>query len=152
MSSAKFAAITAILLARKGDDVRCCACHASAAPGAGPARRAAHSFRTAATRERRKAASHCGFHPQDELERLSIAAIKKGANRHDIVRAALNNYFCKLSAEFPQPCSCMEGGPAVLARHAESNGRADHHSYPACAEDLASASGDDDDRRERVVM
>jgi len=88
---------------------------------------------------------------QDELERLSIAAIKKGANRHDIVRAALNNYFCKLSAEFPQPCSCMEGGPAVLARHAD-NGRADHHSYPACAEDLASASGDDDDRRERVVM
>ena len=88
---------------------------------------------------------------QDELERLSIAAIKKGANRHDIVRAALNSYFCKLSAEFPQPCSCMEGGPAVLARHAD-NGRADHHSYPACAEDLASASGDDDDRRERVVM
>ena len=103
MSSAKFAAITAILLARKGDDVRCCACHASAAPGAGPARRAAHSFRTAATRERRKAASHCGFHPQDELERLSIAAIKKGANRHDIVRAALNNYFCKLSRNSRNP-------------------------------------------------
>jgi hypothetical protein len=132
--------------------VRCCACRASAAPGAGPARRPARSFRTAATRERRKAASHRGSITQDELERLGIAAIKKGTNRHDIVRAALNNYFRKLSAEFPHPCACMEGGLTALARHAESNGRADHPSYPACAEDLDSANGDDEDRREQVVM
>jgi hypothetical protein len=83
---------------------------------------------------------------QEELERLSIAAIKKGTNRHDIVRAALNDYFRKLSAEFPHPCACMEGGPTVSARHAESKARVAHPSYPVRAENLDSAIGDETGR------
>ncbi|MDE2073079.1 MAG: hypothetical protein KGJ81_06535 [Alphaproteobacteria bacterium] len=47
---------------------------------------------------------------QDELEKLGIAAIKKGISRHDIVRGALEEYFRKLAAELPQPCACMDGG------------------------------------------
>jgi hypothetical protein len=47
---------------------------------------------------------------QEELARLGIAAIKKGTSRHDIVRGALDDYFRKVSAEFPHPCACMEGG------------------------------------------
>lgn len=46
----------------------------------------------------------------DELERLGIAAIKKGVSRHDIVRGALDSYFRKLAAELPQTCSCMANG------------------------------------------
>lgn len=148
MSSVKFAAITASLLARKGD----------AAPSVVVRRptlvpRDDQSFPSeprqpeSGEKLRRIVVSVT----PDELERLGIAAIKKGTNRHAIVRAALNNYFRKLSAEFPHPCACMEGSPAVLARQAESKARADHTSYLACAEDLDSANGGDEDRQERVV-
>ncbi len=51
----------------------------------------------------------------EELERLNIAAIKKGVTRHDIVRGALNDYFRKLSAELLRPCACMEDGPNSFA-------------------------------------
>lgn len=54
-----------------------------------------------------------------ELERLDIAAIKKGANRHDIVRDALSDYFRKFSAELPRACACMEGGSAISITRAE---------------------------------
>jgi hypothetical protein len=73
----------------------------------------------------------------EELDRLRIAAIKKGTSRHDIVRAALNDYFRKLSAEFPHPCACIESSSAVPARLAEL--RAANSSYPARAENLDSA-------------
>ncbi len=116
MSSATFAAITASLLARKGD----------AAPSVAPPRPALvprddRPFPSEprqpdnADKLRRIVVSIT----QEELERLGIAAIKKGTSRHDIVRSALDDYFRKLSAEFPHPCACMEGGPAVPERHAE---------------------------------
>jgi hypothetical protein len=73
----------------------------------------------------------------EELDGLRIAAIKKGTSRHDIVRAALNDYFRKLSAEFPHPCACIESSSAVPARLAEL--RAANSSYPARAENLDSA-------------
>jgi hypothetical protein len=62
---------------------------------------------------------------QEELERLGIAAIKKDADRHTIVRAALDDYFRKLSAEFPRPCACMAGSPTFPSRHAEIQGEGD---------------------------
>ena len=141
MSSAKFAAITASLLARKGDAVP-----SIVAPVAAPARpalvpRGDQPFHSEpqppdnTDKLRRIAVSITA----EELERLRIAAIKKGTNRHDIVRRALEDYFRKLSAEFPYPCACMESGPAVPARPVEIKPRAAHPSYPVCAENLNSA-------------
>ena len=112
MSSVKFAAITASLLARKGD-----AAPSVVVPVMSPPRPAW------VPRDEKPSTSE----PQqpenvekprrvmisltpEELERLNIAAIKKGATRHDIVRGALNEYFRRLSAELPRPCACMEGG------------------------------------------
>jgi hypothetical protein len=128
VSSAKFAAMTASLLARKGD-----AAPSVVVPVMAPPRPAL------IPRDDRPAPPELPpfvFEPrqpdnadklrrimvsvtQEELERLGIAAIKKGTSRHDIVRGALDDYFRKLSAEFSHPCACMEGGPAVPERHAE---------------------------------
>lgn len=141
MSSAKFAAITASLLARKGD-----ATPSFVAPVAAPPRPALVPRDEApfpsqprqpgtADRLRRVVVSMT----PEEVERLAIAAIKKGTNRHDIVRRALNDYFRKVAAELPYSCACMEGGPAVPAQHAEIKSRAAHPSYPVCVENLDSA-------------
>lgn len=46
-----------------------------------------------------------------EIERLGIAAIKKGKTRHEILRAALDAYLCELAAEFPGPCHCLGASP-----------------------------------------
>ena len=154
MNSAKFAAITASLLARKGDATPSVVVPVTPVPRPALVPRDDQPIHSEPRQPENgeKLRRIVVSITQDELERLGIAAIKKGTNRHDIVRAALNNYFRKLSTEFPHPCACMEGGLTALARHAESNGRADHPSYPACAEDLDSANGDDEDRREKVVM
>lgn len=118
MSSMKFAAITATLLARKGD-----AAPSVVAPAAPPPRpalvsRHEQSFpsepRQTDNSEKLRRVMVC-ITPE-ELERLDIAAIKKGTKRHEIVRSALDDYFRKLSAEFPYPCACMEGSHDVPAR------------------------------------
>jgi hypothetical protein len=121
VNSAKFAAITASLLARKGD-----AAPSVIAPVAAPPRPTlvARDDQPLSSEPRQpdkadKLRRIVVSITQEELERLCIAAIKKGANRHDIVRGALNDYFRKLSAEFPYPCACMEGRPALPARHAD---------------------------------
>jgi hypothetical protein len=121
VNSAKFAAITASLLARKGD-----AAPSVIAPVAAPPRPTlvARDDQPLSSEPRQpdkadKLRRIVVSITQEELERLRIAAIKKGANRHDIVRGALNDYFRKLSAEFPYPCACMEGRPALPARHAD---------------------------------
>jgi hypothetical protein len=46
----------------------------------------------------------------NEIERLAIAAIKKGKTRHEIVREALDSYLARLAREFPSPCSCVLNG------------------------------------------
>jgi hypothetical protein len=118
VSSMKFAAITASLLARKGD-----AAPSIVAPVAPPPRPAlvprddesfASAPRPTDNSEKLRRVMVC-ITPQ-ELERLDIAAIKKGSKRHDIVRSALDDYFRKLSAEFPHPCPCMEGNAEAAAR------------------------------------
>lgn len=140
MSSVKFAAITASLLVRKGDAAPSVITPVTAPPRPAPIRRNGQPF----PRESRQPDNGEKLRrvmvsvTPEELERLDIAAIKKGTNRHGIVRGALNDYFHKLSADFPHPCACMEGGPAIAAPHAESNARAIHSSYPVCAENLDS--------------
>ena len=119
MSSAKFAPMTADLLARKGDAVPSVVVPVMpprrpalvprddrAAPPEPPPFPSEPRQPDNADKPRRIVISIT----QEELERLSIAAIKKGFSRHDIVRGALDDYFRKLSAEFPYPCACMEGG------------------------------------------
>ena len=140
MSPTKFAAITANLLGRKGEAVP-----SVVVPVITPARptlvaRGDQPFASEPpqpdkTEKLRRIVISI---TQEELERLCIAAIKTGSNRHDIVRDALNDYFRKLSAEFPHPCACMEGNPAAAARHAQSEARTAPRSYPACAENLDS--------------
>lgn len=121
MSSAKFAAITASLLARKGDAAPSVVVPVMAPPRPALVPRDDRPFPSKprqpdkAEKLRRIVVSIT----QEELETLGIAAIKKGTSRHDIMRGALDDYFRKLSAEFPHPCACMEGGPAVPERHSE---------------------------------
>jgi Ribbon-helix-helix protein, copG family len=141
VSSTKFAAITANLLARKGEAVPSVVVPAIAPARPALVRRGDQRFvseppQPDKTEKLRRIVISI---TQEELERLCIAAIKTGSNRHDIVRRALDDYFCKLSAEFPQPCACMEADPTAAARHARSEARAAPRSYPACAENLDSA-------------
>ncbi len=117
MSSAKFAAITASLLACKGDASPSVVVPATAPPRPAWVPRDDQPFRSQrrqpddAEKLRRIMVSMT----QEELERFDIAAIKKGTTRHDIVRNALSDYFRKLSAEFPPPLrlhgrrSCCSG-------------------------------------------
>ncbi len=92
MSSVKFAAITASLLARKGDAAPSVVVPVMPPPRPAWVRRdeqpstsEPQQFETV-EKPRRVMISLT----HEELERLDIAAIKKGATRHDIVRGALN--------------------------------------------------------------
>lgn len=122
MSSPKFASMTAELLARKGAAAPSLftpstrAVFVTQSDQAPPPFAAAHPIAPAepaplpaadnADRPRRIMI----MITHDELERLGIAAIKKGVSRHDIVRGALDSYFRKLAAELPQACNCMANG------------------------------------------
>jgi hypothetical protein len=156
VSSAKFAAITASLLARKGDAAPSVVMPVKArsrpalVPRHVPPLSSEPPHQDMAEKPRRVMVSIT----QEELERLNIAAIKKGTSRHDIVRGALNDYFRKLSAEMPHPCACIERSSAVPPRHAQSEARAVHPTYPVGVEETDSAILTDEDRREtdRDVM
>ncbi|MDE3114233.1 MAG: hypothetical protein KGL26_01410 [Pseudomonadota bacterium] len=115
MSSGKFAAMTADLLARKGAAAPSVIMPVMSAPRP-----------TLVARDEKPAMPQPPPFPQDdlperprrimvsmtqsELEKLGIAAIKTGTSRHDIVRGALDEYFRKLANELPRSCACMEGG------------------------------------------
>lgn len=120
MSSTKFAAITASLLARKGDAAPSVVAPATPPLPPRPALVARDNepfpFEPQQTDNPEKLRRVMVCITPEELERLDIAAIKKGTKRHDIVRSALADYFRKLSAELPYPCACMEGSPEVAAR------------------------------------
>ena len=119
MSAGKFQAISAILLARKGD-----AAPSVVAPAGAPLRRALLplDIRPAPCEP---APFPSGLRQSDnpdkrrrivlpiareDLERLSIVAIKKGVTRQEILRGALHDYLRKLSEELPHPCACVESG------------------------------------------
>jgi hypothetical protein len=109
----KFAAITASLLARKGDAAPSVVVPVMPTPRPALVPRDDQPFTPEPPQSdnvQKPRRIMISMTPE-ELERLDIAAIKKGASRHDIVRGALNEYFRKLSAELPRPCACMEGGP-----------------------------------------
>ena len=139
MSSAKFAAITASLLARKGDASPSVVVPATAAPRPALVPRDERPFRSEprqpdnAEKLRRIMVSMT----REELERLDIAAIKKGTSRHDIVRSALSDYFRSSRRSSRAPARAWKAGPAVPARHPEM--MAAHPSYPVRVEDLDSA-------------
>ncbi len=117
MSSVKFAAITASLLARKGDAAPSVVVPVMPTPRPAwvPRDEQPSTFEPQQFENVEKPRRVMISLTQEELERLDIAAIKKGATRHDIVRGALNEYFRKLSAELPRPCACMEGVPNSFA-------------------------------------
>ena len=140
MSSAKFAAISASLLVRKGDAAPSVVMPMMAPPRPAPI---SHDDRPAppelppfaseprqpdnADKMRRVVFSIT----QEDLERLCIVAIKKGATRQEIVHGALQDYFRKLAAEFPHPCACMEAGSCCSGNGMlSSNARAAHSSLP----------------------
>jgi len=119
VSSAKFEALSASLLARKGDAAPSFVVPVMAPPRPAlvprddrPAPPKLPPFpsepRQPDNADKLRRIVFCITH--EDLERLCIVAIKKGATRHDIVRGALHDYFRKLSAEFPHPCACMEVG------------------------------------------
>ena len=119
MSPAKFEALSASLLARKGD-----AAPSIVVPVGAPPRRAlaprdirpappepppfACEPRLPDNPEKLRRVVVSITH--EDLERLCIVAIKKGLTRQDILRGALQDYFRKLSEEFPHPCACVEAG------------------------------------------
>lgn len=47
-----------------------------------------------------------------EHERLAIAAVKTGLDRHQLVRDALEAYFEQLSRDMREGCACMSGAKA----------------------------------------
>jgi hypothetical protein len=149
VSSAKFAAITANLLARKGDAAPSLVAPVRPPPRPALVQRDDQPLSSEARQPNNpdKLRRIMVSMTSEELEKLDIAAIKKSTSRHDIVRGALNDYFRKLSAELPHPCACMEGDPAVRARHAESEARAAHSSYLVCAEKRNSAILADEGRQ-----
>ena len=122
MSATKFAAITASLLARKGDAAPSVVVPVTASPRPALVPRDEQPFTSEPQlpdnieKPRRIMISIT----QQELERLDIAAIKKATSRHHIVRGALNEYFRKLSAELPRPCACMEGSPNLFDLNGDS--------------------------------
>ncbi len=132
MSHAKFAPITAGLLARKGE----------AAPSFGTKRPVAWTSELPALREPvrdippsfatgtefvEQAAPHQAtilpkLAPAQEkprrvvvsmssceFERLGIAAVKKGLSRHDLVRDTVNAYLARLAVEMSL-CACLNDG------------------------------------------
>lgn len=45
----------------------------------------------------------------EDLERLEIAAVKKGVTRHEIAGRAIDVYLRALAEDFPAPCHCVSG-------------------------------------------
>jgi len=119
VSAAKFEALSAGLLARKGD-----AAPSVVAPVLAPIRRTLAPSEDRPLRTEPPAISAEPPRPADpdrprrilvsitpeDLEKLCIVAIKKGATRQDIVQSALHDYLRKLSVEPGQSCACLEVG------------------------------------------
>jgi hypothetical protein len=126
MSHARFAPVTASLLARKGNAMPSAMMPHHPAPAlVENVRPLSHapamaSAPTAPAME----ADHDGHLPHDpsrpkklfislshrEHERLAIAAVKTGLDRHQLVRDALDAYFEQLSRDMREGCACMSGG------------------------------------------
>lgn len=136
MSSAKFASMTASLLARKGDAAPSLAtlparpsafangkaptpppmpghldAPARPAPAIGPKADHPHASPAIHGDGPEKLRRIMVIVTADEFEKLGIAAVKKDKSRHEIVRGALDAYFQQLAADLPRKCLCMADGP-----------------------------------------
>lgn len=121
MSYARFAPITASLLARKG-----AAMPSSMTPPflPGPQSVARPPLPELLAVPPVPDSDHDGHPPNDpsrpkklfiamthrEHERLAIAAVKTGLSRHQLMRDALEMYFEQLSADMGEDCACITGG------------------------------------------
>jgi hypothetical protein len=45
-----------------------------------------------------------------DFERLGIAAVKKGVSRHDLVRDTVNEFLARLASELSHRCACLQDG------------------------------------------
>jgi hypothetical protein len=119
MSQARFAPITASLLARKGNAMPSSMMPPAIMPPFVPAVVERAPPRPAAQPEPEHDldAPHDPSRPKKlfialshrEHERLAIAAVKTGLNRHQLVRDALEAYFEQLSRDMQEGCACMSG-------------------------------------------
>jgi hypothetical protein len=124
MSHARFAPVTASLLARKGNAMPSMMTPAAilppflpAAVEPAPQRPPAHDPLLASEHDQDAqphdpARSKKLYIPMShrEHERLAIAAVKTGLTRHQLVRDALEMYFEQLSADMGDDCACITGG------------------------------------------
>jgi hypothetical protein len=124
MSHARFAPITANLLARKGSAMPSRMPPAAILPPFVPAAAEQSSPRAAAPVAQPEPENDRDAQPHDpsrakklfiplshrEHERLAIAAVKTGLSRHQLVRDALEMYFEQLSADMGDDCACITGG------------------------------------------
>jgi len=122
MSHARFAPITASLLARKGSATPSAMAPHSPAPAFLDAPRVVAPTVAAPAQDN----DHEAHPPHDpsrpkklfislshrEHERLAIAAVKTGLDRHQLVRDALEAYFEQLSRDMREGCACMSGAKA----------------------------------------
>jgi hypothetical protein len=126
MSHTRFAPMTAVLLARKGSAMpSTMAPHHSAPVFTEPPRAVpqAHAMPAAAApqdNDHDTQSPHDPSRPKKlfislshrEHERLAIAAVKTGLDRHQLVRDALEAYFEQLSRDMRDGCACMSGARA----------------------------------------
>jgi len=123
MSHARFAPITANLLARKGSAMPSSMMPPALQPPFVPAAVAPVPRPAAPQAQPEIEPDHEGPQPHDpsrpkklfialshrEHERLAIAAVKTGLSRHQLVRDALESYFEQLSRDMQEGCACMSG-------------------------------------------
>ncbi|HEY8948551.1 MAG TPA: CopG family transcriptional regulator [Rhizomicrobium sp.] len=123
MSHARFAPITASLLARKGGAMPSSMMPPALQPPFVPAavvpapRPAVQQAQPEIEQDHDGAQSHDPSRPKKlfialshrEHERLAIAAVKTGLSRHQLVRDALESYFEQLSRDMREGCACMSG-------------------------------------------
>lgn len=125
MSHARFAPVTASLLARKGSAMPSTMVPHHPAPAfvenVRPLPPVAAAVITPAAPVVEH--DHDGHPPHDpsrskklfislthrEHERLAIASVKTGLDRHQLVRDALDAYFEQLSRDMREGCACMSG-------------------------------------------
>lgn len=120
MSHARFAPITAGLLARKGNALPSAMASHHPAPVFVETPRPVAQPSVASAQDNHDQDTHPPHDPtrpkklfislsHREHERLAIAAVKTGLDRHQLVRDALEAYFEQLSRDMREGCACMSG-------------------------------------------
>jgi len=123
MSHTRFAPMTAVLLARKGSAMPSAMAPLHPAPAYVETPRIVSPPAAAPVQDNNDHDTHPPHDPSRpkklfislshrEHERLAIAAVKTGLDRHQLVRDALEAYFEQLSRDMREGCACMSGAKA----------------------------------------